>query len=116
MCAIKRRGAIFAGLNKVCGSGTEKEFQQQVAAYLKGKGIYFETDWMHKATSGRLGRPDFRMCIKGRFCAMECKTKSGKLTVDQYQCLQDIEKSGGKATVVRCMAEVMEFVQNQEAL
>ena len=49
---------------------------------------------------GRAGIPDFIVCYKGRFIAIEAKAEHGKLTKWQERELHAIQAAGGEATVI----------------
>lgn len=49
---------------------------------------------------GRAGVPDFLVCHRGKFVAIECKAGKGKTTALQDRELQAIEAAGGVAWVV----------------
>jgi len=49
---------------------------------------------------GNSGVPDFIVCVKGKFLAIECKANGGKTTALQNKNLTDIKTSGGVALVI----------------
>jgi Holliday junction resolvase len=49
---------------------------------------------------GVSGVPDFIVCVKGKFLAIECKANGGKTTALQDKHLNDIKTSGGVALVI----------------
>lgn len=49
---------------------------------------------------GNSGVPDFIVCVKGKFLAIECKADGGKTTALQNKNLNDIKLSGGVALVI----------------
>lgn len=49
---------------------------------------------------GNAGVPDFLVCYKGRFIAIETKAKGGKPTKLQIKHIEDIRKAGGAAIVI----------------
>jgi Holliday junction resolvase len=57
--------------------------------------------WVCKTQQvSKRGTPDILACINGRFCAIELKTETGKLSALQDYNLQAIAKSGGIAIVM----------------
>lgn len=91
--------------------GEEAKLQGLVANFLNLRGIYFETDRMDRKTSGKRGRPDFRICYRGRWVAVECKAEGGKLSHEQTQTLAAIRKSGGVAIVAFGLPAVQEALR-----
>ena len=49
---------------------------------------------------GNSGVPDFLVCLRGRFYAIECKANGGKTTALQEKHLADIRDAGGVSLVV----------------
>ncbi len=49
---------------------------------------------------GRSGVPDFLICLRGRFYAIECKANGGKTTALQDKHLADIRGAGGVSLVI----------------
>lgn len=49
---------------------------------------------------GNSGVPDFLVCVRGRFLAVECKAGKGKTTALQDKHLQNIRAAGGQALVI----------------
>lgn len=76
-------------------AGQEKELQKLISNFLNLNEIYFETDRMDRKTSGAKGRPDFRICYRGRWLSVECKADKGRLSKEQTATLERIRKSGG---------------------
>ncbi len=86
--------------------GEEKKLQKLVNDYLFMRGIYFETDRFGKRTGAKAGRPDFRICYRGRFLAVECKAMRGVTSTDQIKTIQRIEDSGGMAVIIYSLSEL----------
>ncbi len=87
-------------------AGEERKLQNLIANYLSFHGIYFEHDRMDKRTRGKVGRPDFRICYRGRFLAIECKSVYGALSSEQAAELVRIRDSGGIASVAYSLDDV----------
>lgn len=49
---------------------------------------------------GHAGTPDFLVCIRGRFLAIETKAKGKKPTALQEAAMQKIREAGGRALVI----------------
>ncbi len=60
----------------------------------------------HGGMYGRAGIPDIIACIEGRFYGFEVKTDTGVATGLQKATIRKINKAGGKALVVRSVADV----------
>lgn len=91
-------------------SGEEKKLQGLVNNWLLGNGIYFESDRFDRRTSGKRGRPDFRICVEGRWLAVECKAEGCKLSFAQACTLGEISRSGGRIAVAYCLDDVIKAV------
>lgn len=95
--------------------GEENKLQSLVANFLNLRGIYFETDRMDRRTSGKKGRPDFRICYRGRWIAVECKADGGVLSPEQVTTLAAIRKSGGVAIVAFGLPAVQAALRELDA-
>ncbi len=49
---------------------------------------------------GNSGVPDFLVCLRGRFYAIECKANGGKTTALQEKHLADIRGAGGIGLII----------------
>ena len=49
---------------------------------------------------GNSGVPDFLVCLRGRFYAIECKANGGKPTALQEKHLADIRGAGGVSLII----------------
>ena len=49
---------------------------------------------------GNSGVPDFLVCLRGRFYAIECKANGGKTTALQEKHLADIRGAGGVSLII----------------
>lgn len=77
----------------------EKQFEKKVKNYLKNQGA-----WILKTWSGgfqRSGIPDLLCCYKGKFIGIELKAENGRLSELQKYELDEIQKAGGIAMVLR---------------
>ena len=96
-------------------SGEEKKLQKLIANYLSLHDIYFECDRMDKRTRGKVGRPDFRICYRGRFVAVECKTEVCQPTTAQFLEFARIRRSGGLVLLVRCLDDMQGILREIDA-
>lgn len=76
----------------------ESRIKTKVKRALVERGIYYITP----ATGGygRSGVPDFIVCIRGRFLALECKANGNIPTPLQEREMENICRSGGCAHVI----------------
>ena len=78
---------------------TEKQFENQVKKWLKEHGAWFLKTW--GGGYQRNGIPDLLICWKGKFIGIELKTDIGKPSPLQLHELNEIEKAGGIALILR---------------
>ena len=78
---------------------TESQFQSKVIAFLKSKNIYYVKVW--GGGFQRAGIPDLICCVNGHFVGIELKTETGRPTKLQDYNIDQINKSGGTAFVLR---------------
>ena len=76
----------------------EKKVKRKVAEQLASLGAYY----FFPATGGfgSSGVPDIVGCLNGKFFAIECKAKGGKVTRLQQSHIDEIKLRGGFAIVV----------------
>lgn len=96
--------------------GTERQLQDEIAGWLELEQIYYESDRMDRKTSGKKGRADFRLCVRGadgvgRWLSLEAKTGGAKLTAEQEEEAERLLRSGGAFAVVRSLAEAIAEVR-----
>jgi hypothetical protein len=92
-------------------SGEERKLQNLIANYLNLHGIYYETDRMDKKPTGAKGRPDFRICFRGKFLGLEVKVAGGKVKPEQQAALDRIAECGGIGLVVWSLADVQQVLR-----
>ena len=68
----------------------------------------------HGGMYGTAGIPDIIACVNGRFVAFEVKTETGRLTKLQEVTLGRIRDAGGRAYMVRSVAEVAGILKEME--
>ena len=69
----------------------------------------------HGGMYGTAGIPDIIACVDGRFVAFEVKTETGRLSRLQKATLGRIRNAGGRAYMVRSVAEVAGILKEMEA-
>jgi len=80
-------------------AAAEKELQRLCEMELTRHGVEF-LHLSHRAREKR-GWPDLTFAWKGKPYAVELKTADGKLSVDQNECLRNMEKNGWATLVCR---------------
>jgi len=86
---------------------TETQLKVQVLRWLKTLPETFVYKSADKFTSGI---PDLIICHKGRFVAIELKTKVGKVKRIQQYVIAKIDEAHGVARVCRSLDEVKEVM------
>ena len=76
----------------------ESKVKDKIKAICKARGAYYAMPVMAGMASN--GTPDFLICYKGRFLAVEAKAGKGKPTALQLVRLNEIDKAGGEAMVI----------------
>ena len=76
---------------------------------LEERGAYVVT--IHGEPMGRVGCPDFIICWRGRFIAIEVKRPGNVPTRAQVRQLELIRKAGGIAVVVHSVAEALAVLE-----
>jgi len=94
--------------------GQEAQLQKIIANFLNLREIYFEVDRMDKRPRSK-GRPDFRVCYRGRWIGIECKADGGKLSTEQGQALAKIRANGGVTIVAFGLPTVIEALRQIDA-
>lgn len=76
----------------------EKQFENKIKTYLKGKGCYCVKYFgCNYSTSGT---PDILACVNGYFLAIEVKAQTGKPSELQLAKIRQIRDAGGFAYIV----------------
>lgn len=71
-------------------------------------GVYDPTTGRFRSFHGRKGVSDILGCLPGgRLLAIECKQPKGQLSEDQRQFIDDVNRHGGCAFVVRTIDDLM---------
>lgn len=83
----------------------ESDIVRAILNYLKTVPVCFA--WKeHGGMYGTAGIPDIIACINGKFYGFEVKTDMGVPTGLQKATIRKINKAGGRALVVRSVADV----------
>lgn len=89
----------------------EKELQENIAALLRQRDIWFDWKRMDKRSTATLGCPDFLFCVDGKACAFEVKLPAGVISGDQMRCHIAMLKNGWFVRVVRSETEALEQLE-----
>lgn len=92
----------------------EKELQENIAALLRQRNIWFVRQRMDRKTTGVVGQPDFLFAIKGRAIAWEVKLLGKYLTKEQDMCLQAMEANGWRCHIIRSEQQAVEALNYLE--
>ncbi len=89
----------------------ERDIVDAIRKYLHSldEDVFFWKE--HGGPYGTSGVPDIICCYKGRFIGMECKLPGGKLTELQKRAITRINRAGGIARRVECVADAMSIIQ-----
>lgn len=77
---------------------SEKQFEQQVKAFLKNKGCWVLKTWSNGIQ--REGVPDLLVCCNGCFLGIELKAETGHPSDLQLWNIDQIREAGGIAMVL----------------
>lgn len=77
---------------------TEKQFENQVKAFLKENGCWTLKTWSNGVQ--REGIPDLLVCVSGYFVGVELKVKPNKASELQLYNIRGIRNAGGFAMVL----------------
>lgn len=61
--------------------------------------------------TGKVGCPDISLVLRGTYIGLEVKNKKGKMSENQKQAQQQIEKAGGYYFVVRSIEDVKDVIR-----
>lgn len=109
--ARNARGASKLGADSQCPTGQERTLQGQIRDECTRRGWIYFTGSMVKRTFRTLGEPDFTIIAsEGRTYMIECKTKTGKLTLEQLALAKQASVLGHTIHVVRSFVEFIQLV------
>lgn len=106
-----RRYAKQLGGNPDAGDGPEDQLHADIIDECKRRRWQYFHSGMHKRTTINLGTPDFIvMADGGRTLYVECKTKDGKMTMEQLAVSVHAHALGHCVHVVRSFEEFLELL------
>ena len=89
---------------------SESHIQSRILKYLRTSG---PACWVIKVEiCNERGVPDILCCYKGRFVGFEVKTEKGRLSGPQRVQNNRIRQAGGRAVVVRSVADVRTVLEH----
>lgn len=92
---------------------SEGVLHDEIAAYCKARNLVVVHSRMDRPSTTAPGIPDFVIALPGGFTAwVECKTRSGKLTKEQFTIHFLLAKAGHLVGVVRSMDEFINLINN----
>ena len=96
-------------------TAAEKNFENKVKTFLKGKGFWFLKYWGGAAYT-KSGIPDLLVCMYGRFLGLEVKAPRGEPSELQLYNLEKIRKAGGRGILLypKDFDNFKEFVADTE--
>jgi len=84
----------------------ESELHEDIEKFLSGQGWPFFHQRMDKPHTDKLGTPDFIIAMpKGRVLFVECKSKTGKVSIEQAAMAAALKKHGHWCYIVRSFDE-----------
>jgi len=92
-------------------NGEENKLHKVVRSYLDIYGIYYECEPFGRRAAVKAGRPDFRLCYKGRFIGIELKTVAGVVSKEQVDTMDQIRAGGGIAAVCYSLRDVIDLLR-----
>lgn len=92
---------------------SEQDIQQNIIAYLSK----LPDTWVIKTIStNKRGCPDILASIGGQFYAFEVKTPKGRVAPIQQGQLDKIKETGGRAFIVRSVADVVNAIHEKPTI
>jgi hypothetical protein len=92
-------------------NGEENKLHKLVKSYLDIYRIYYECEPFGRRTAVKAGRPDFRLCYRGKFVGIELKTVAGVVSREQTETLDAIRAGGGMAAVCYSLQDVIDLLR-----
>lgn len=89
----------------------ERELQENIAALLRQRNIWFARQRMDKRATSSLGQPDFLFSVNGKACAFEVKLPSGKLSDDQMRAIIAMNNNGWRVYVIHSEQEALQQLE-----
>ena len=93
----------------------EADVKREIKKQLKAWGAWYTMPY--QAGFSQAGVPDFLVCHRGRFLAVEAKFGSNRPTALQQRRLAEIEQAGGTALVINERnLEVLDLILNSKGV
>ena len=86
----------------------EGRIKKEIRDWLAINGIYYAN--VAGGAFSKPGDPDIIADVDGHFLAIEAKTKTGRQSEQQKVCQQQVEGSGGRYIIARCLKDVVDAV------
>ena len=101
-----------AAVSEMAERGQEARLQHECEAWLSYRGV----EHLHLSPRARehAGWPDLTFAIAGTACGVELKTRAGKLSLAQSDCLSRLRDNGWRTAVCRSLDELRDFVRDIE--
>jgi hypothetical protein len=113
---LGKAGLTMPELSQKAAVKREKELQQTCASMLRLRDIWFSASRMDKKATNTKGTPDFLMCMRGKFIAIEFKRPGEKPSEEQIKAIEAIERNGGIVRIVTSERDFVEFMQEVESI
>lgn len=94
--------------------GTEGELQDEVVAYLRSLGLFLGIANPTLKSTYTVGWPDISFPFRGKFVAIELKTKTGKLRPEQQAAHLALKINGAHVFVCRSVEDVRSALEEVE--
>jgi hypothetical protein len=92
--------------------GEERKLNELVCIDLRRRGAYVLVSRTDKRPTIRRGHPDLTVMHLGRVVCIELKARGGRLSADQRECIDDLERAGVPVLVSYSFAESIQFAVN----
>lgn len=93
---------------------SEKSIHDDIIAYLRRNILPYDHSRMDRASTNKVGQPDFSIYIHNRVLFLEIKRQGGKLSEDQIKRHAELEAYGNKVEVIysysEATAKILEFI------
>lgn len=116
--SLGKAGLTRAEVDAKATAKCERDIQDKIRQFLDLRGWFYAWQRMDKRASGKLGQPDFVICLPfrrgvadhGLFCAIECKMPGNSPTPQQQTALQAIHRDGGEILVTSSAQSAIDWL------
>jgi len=110
---LGKAGVTMAEANEKAAVKSEKQLQKLCRAYLMQHHIPVNVPAFGRKSTTTPGWPDFTFPLppSGRLCAIEFKVGANHTTPEQARCIDDLQRCGAVAVVVRTFEEFLRVVK-----